>query len=130
MGIVQQITDGISISVEATYQPEQSNPYMLDYWFTYKIIIQNLSEMPVRLLRRHWYIQDAHAILREVDGEGVVGKQPVLSSGSEFSYMSAANLRTEMGRMWGYFTMENEISHQQFPVVIPVFDLLAPFKLN
>jgi ApaG protein len=65
-----------------------------------------------------------------VDGEGVIGEQPYLMQGTCYSYTSGVNLRTELGRMWGYFIMENGYTQQQFRVLIPAFDLMAPYKMN
>lgn len=130
MGIVQQITDGIFISVIPEFQKEQSDSFLMDFLFSYEIGIENLSVAPVRLLRRHWYIQDVNGRFWEVDGVGVVGQQPYLIQGARYSYTSSVNLRSELGRMWGYFTMENGDTQQLFKVIIPAFDLVAPFKLN
>jgi ApaG protein len=130
MNIVQHITEGVSITVETFYQQDQSNPQQADYLFAYRITIENLSAMPVRLLRRHWHIHDANGGHREVEGEGVVGTQPLLTPGETYQYVSAANLRTDMGKMSGAYTMENMFNKQLFKVIIPEFDLIAPFKLN
>ena len=130
MGIIQQITDGVSISVLTAFQERYSNPKALDFLFSYEITIENLSVSPVRLLRRHWYILDSVGTRREVDGEGVIGEQPLLHPGEQFTYVSAANIQTEMGRMTGYYTMENLHAGKLFNVTIPEFELIAPFKMN
>lgn len=130
MGIIQQITDGVSISVLTTFQERYSNPKALDFLFSYEITIENLSVSPVRLLRRHWYILDSVGTHREVEGEGVIGEQPLLHPGEQFTYVSAANIQTEMGRMTGYYTMENLHAGKLFNVTIPEFELIAPFKMN
>lgn len=130
MNMVQQITDGIFVSVSPAFQEEQSNPAEMDFLFTYEIFIENLSVAPVQLLRRHWNIQDSSGSFREVEGEGVVGEQPFLAQGASYSYTSAAQIRSELGRMWGEFTMKNCFTNQLFQVAIPAFDLWAPFKLN
>ena len=74
----QQITEGVSITVETFFNKEQSNPVAGEYTFAYRISIDNYADFPVRLLRRHWLIFDSNGTYREVDGEGVVGQQPVL----------------------------------------------------
>ena len=66
----------------------------------------------------------------EVEGEGVVGVQPVLLPGENYQYVSGCNLKTEMGKMYGSYQMENENTRQLFSVNIPSFDLIAPSKLN
>lgn len=130
MNMVKHITEGVSITVETFYQQEQSNPQQADYLFAYRITIENLSMIPLRLLRRHWHIYDSNGAHREVEGEGVVGAQPILTPGETYQYVSAANLRSDMGKMSGTYTMENMYNKKLFKVIIPEFDLIAPFKMN
>lgn len=98
--------------------------------FAYRITIENHNKFTVKLLRRHWFIFDSNAEHREVEGEGVVGVQPVLLPGENYQYVSGCNLKTEMGKMYGSYQMENENTRQLFSVNIPSFDLIAPSKLN
>ena len=128
--MVQHITEGICISVEVFYNPEKSNPFLNDFFFAYKVSIDNNSNLPVKLLRRHWHIFDSNGMYREVEGEGVVGVQPVLEPGESHQYLSGVNLRTDVGRMIGHYQMENMMNKKLFQVRIPEFDLIAPFKLN
>jgi ApaG protein len=128
--MVTKITDGVSVSVFTEYQQEYSSPLQAHYVFTYRILIENHSEHTVKLLRRHWFIYDANALMREVEGEGVVGQQPTLEPGASHEYVSGCNLKTEMGKMKGTYLMERVVDGKQFTVVIPEFMLIAPFKLN
>ncbi|RYD56908.1 MAG: Co2+/Mg2+ efflux protein ApaG [Sphingobacteriales bacterium] len=128
--MVQQVTEGVSITVETFYQPAQSNPLASEYLFAYRITIENLSTMPVKLLRRHWNIIDSNGAVREVEGEGVVGQQPIIQPGDSYQYVSAANLRSDMGKMYGSYQMENMYNKKLLKVSIPEFQLIAPFKLN
>ena len=128
--MVTKITDGVSVSVFTEYQQEYSSPLRAHYVFTYRILIENHSEHTVKLLRRHWFIYDANALMREVEGEGVVGQQPTLEPGASHEYVSGCNLKTEMGKMKGTYLMERVVDGKQFTVVIPEFMLIAPFKLN
>jgi ApaG protein len=82
------------------------------------------------LLTRHWHIFDSTGSLKEVEGEGVVGVQPVIATDDKYEYMSGCNLRSEIGRMHGTYTMENLNTHKTFTVVIPSFEMQVPFKLN
>ena len=84
----------------------------------------------VQLLRRHWYIWEANGTRREVEGEGVIGQQPVLEPGEVYQYVSACNLNTEIGKMWGNYTLQRISDRSQFAVQIPVFDMIVPFKMN
>lgn len=130
--MVQQVTEGVSITVETFYQPDQSNPINSEYLYAYRITIENLSSNPVQLISRHWYISDAFygTQIREIEGEGVVGEQPILQPGESYQYISAANLRSDVGKMRGTYEMENLFNKSRFTVNIPEFQLTAPFKAN
>ncbi len=128
--MISKISEGIKVSVETFYQPEYSNPAESEFMFAYRITIQNSNAYAVKLLRRHWYIYDATGSLREVEGEGVVGVQPQINPGEEYQYISGCNLRTEMGKMYGTYLMENPNSGKQFDVTIPAFEMTVPFKMN
>lgn len=128
--MISKISEGVEISVETFYQPEYSNAVTNEFFFAYKIIIDNHNSFPIQLINRHWSINDSNGELRNVDGEGVVGVQPILKNNEHFTYVSGCNLRTEIGKMQGYYTMENLNTKQQFKVRIPAFDLIVPAKLN
>ena len=128
--MVQQVTEGVSVTVETFYQPNQSNPVNSEFLFAYRITIENLSTMPVQLISRHWHIVDSNGIEREVEGEGVVGQQPIIQPGENYQYVSAANLRSDIGKMYGTYQMVNLYNKKSFEVTIPEFQLIAPFKMN
>jgi len=128
--MVSLISEGVEVSVETFYQQDYSNPMQSEYMFAYRIAIENHNSFPVKLHRRHWYIFDSTGSTREVEGEGVVGVQPVLSPGEKYQYVSGCNLRTEMGRMHGTYQMENLNSKKFFDVNIPAFEMFVPFKNN
>lgn len=128
--MVSKISDGVQISVETFYQADYSNPYNNEFMFAYRITIENHNSFTVQLLRRHWHIFDSCGEYKEVEGEGVVGQQPLLQPGEHFQYVSGCNLRTEMGKMHGKYTMENQNNKQTFEVNIPAFEMIVPFKMN
>jgi len=128
--MIHQVTEDVSISVEVFYQPAQSNPLINEYLFAYRITIENQGEQPMRLLRRHWHIYDSNGSYREVEGEGVIGQKPILQPGASFQYTSACQLRSEMGKMLGTYTLENLYDKRMLLAYIPEFDLIAPQKLN
>ena len=101
-----------------------------EYMFAYRITIENNNVFAVKLLNRHWFIFDSNGEHREVEGEGVVGQQPVLNAGQQFQYSSGCNLRTEIGKMHGTYTLENLNNKQQFAVNIPAFQMIVPTKYN
>lgn len=116
--------------METFYQPDHSNPLSGDYMFAYRITVENNNTFPVRLLRRHWYIFDSNGSWKEVDGEGVVGVQPVIQPSDQYQYVSGCGLKSEMGKMHGYYLMENLQNRKQFQANIPLFEMMAPFKAN
>ncbi len=124
------ITNGIAISVETFYQQAQSDVRSHQYVYAYRVTIENKSNTTVQLLRRHWFICDSLGEKREVEGEGVIGIQPVLKPGETYQYVSGCNLKTEMGRMHGTYLMENQHNKETFKVNIPSFDMIVPFKNN
>lgn len=124
------ITAGIRVSVETYYQEKHSSPADHRYVHAYRITIQNESEHTVQLLRRHWYIRDAESLLREVEGEGVIGQQPVLEPGESHQYVSWTHLLTDIGKMWGSYTMVRLVDESVFLVRIPEFTLVVPARLN
>lgn len=97
--MVTEITEGVKVSVETEYQPDYSSPGQNHYVFTYHITIENNSNYTIKLLRRYWQINDASFLPREVEGEGVVGKQPVLEPGQSHQYVSGCNLKSGIGKV-------------------------------
>ena len=128
--MITQITEGVKISVETLYQPEYSNPANDHYMFAYKINIENLTESSVQLMRRRWFIFDSNGTHREVEGEGVVGLQPIIEPGSSHEYVSGCNLKTDMGSMRGSYAMRRLADQEEFEVSIPEFSMIAPYKMN
>jgi ApaG protein len=123
-------TNNITVSVETQYLAAHSNPRAGKYIFGYHITIENHSPHTVQLLRRHWIIQDACGTLREVEGDGVVGLQPVLAPGEVHGYSSFCNLDTDIGKMVGVYQMTRMNDSSLFDAKIPEFLMVAPFKLN
>ncbi|HNP18589.1 MAG TPA: Co2+/Mg2+ efflux protein ApaG [Fulvivirga sp.] len=128
--MVTEITQGVKVSVETEYQPAYSSPSQYHYVFTYRVTIENQGENTIQLLRRCWLIHDATLIPREVEGEGVVGQQPILEPGQYHQYVSGCNLKSGIGKMGGTFLMERIVDGDRFNVIIPEFIMVAPFKLN
>lgn len=123
-------TQGVTVTVTTNYLPDYSSPAQQHFVFAYKINIVNNSEFTVKLMRRHWFIHDSNGIVREVEGEGVVGQQPSLEPGESHEYVSGCNLKTGIGKMRGTYMMERLVDGKQFQVVIPEFVLVVPYKLN
>ena len=128
--MITVVTKGIKVSVETKYQHEYSQPANEHFVFTYRITIENNANDTVQLRTRHWDIYDITHPKHEVDGEGVVGKQPILKSGETHQYVSGCNLKSGIGKMSGYYIMERIPDGKTFNVEIPEFILIVPFKLN
>ena len=123
-------TNGITITVHSRYEQEHSNVRENRYVFSYLIEITNEGDTTVQLLRRHWFILDSNCVKREVQGEGVVGEQPVLNPGESYRYTSWCPFNSEIGMMKGYFTMIRTNDEEQIQVTVPSFTMCAKSRLN
>jgi len=128
--MVTAITQGVKISVETDYQDEYSNPANEHFMFSYQINIENLSDYAIQLKRRQWFIFDSNGSQREVEGEGVVGLQPIIEPGQSHSYVSGCHLSTDMGSMSGNYLMQRLADDTEFIVDIPEFNLIVPYRMN
>jgi ApaG protein len=117
-------TDSITVSVRPVYLDGQSDIMAKKFVFAYFIKIWNENDEPVQLLRRHWFIYDANGHTKEVEGEGVVGKQPTMKPGESYEYNSYCVLETLEGSMEGTYLMKRP-NGELFFVVIPRFPLKA-----
>lgn len=118
-------TREIEVTVEPYYLEEQSDPADSRYVWGYRILIVNHSPKTVRLMTRYWNITDANGQVDEVNGPGVIGKQPVLQPGETYEYSSGCPLDTPSGVMFGHYSMEAS-DGEVFDVAIPAFSLDAP----
>ncbi len=128
--MVTQITRGIKISVLTSFEGTYFKNYKIHFAFSYEITIENYSKDSVQLMSRHWEISDSLNHQEMVDGEGVIGKKPVLKPGESHTYSSGCLLSSPFGAMKGYFNMINFTSTKSFRVIVPNFKLSAPFALN
>jgi ApaG protein len=115
------ITRGIAVSVEVTYLEANSSPATSEYFWAYRVTIENRGRETVQLRSRHWMITNARGEFSEVKGPGVIGKQPVLKPGESFTYTSGVPLNTPSGMMGGSYQMESR--GEQFDIEIPTFSL-------
>ena len=128
--MVSQITRGIKISVLTTFEGTYFKNHKIHFAFSYEISIENHSKDSVQLTSRHWEIYDSLNEIETVDGEGVIGKKPVLKPGESHTYNSGCLLSSPFGAMRGYFNMINFTTTRNFRVIVPSFRLSAPFALN
>lgn len=128
--MVSQITQGIKISVSTSFEGTYFRNYRVQFAFTYEVTIENQGKDSVQLNSRHWEIFDSLNDLEVVDGEGVIGKKPVLKPGEKHTYSSGCLLASPFGAMKGHYEMVNFATTKTFRVAIPTFRLSADFALN
>ncbi|MXP28861.1 Co2+/Mg2+ efflux protein ApaG [Porphyrobacter algicida] len=119
------ITQGVAVRVAVSFLPEQSQPDAGKWFWVYHIRIENHSHETLQLMTRHWRITDAGGRVGLVDGDGVVGEQPLLKPGESHDYVSGCPLDTAHGSMEGFYTFHRE-NGEPFEVRIPFFPLAAP----
>lgn len=129
MSSSEAVTDGLRIEVEAAFSPEHSQPAANQWFFLYTIRISNESEQTCQLVSRHWIIRDATGHVEEVEGDGVVGEQPVLEPGDQFEYTSGCPLPTPFGSMEGTYQMVTE-GGAHFDAAIARFELREPGAIH
>jgi len=118
-------THGVTVRVSVSYLPEQSEPRRGRWFWAYHIRLENEGDQAVQLLTRHWIITDGRGARHTVEGEGVVGEQPLIPPGSSYDYVSGCPLTTPTGAMQGSYHMIGE-DGLGFEAAIPRFALLAP----
>ncbi|AMO73257.1 Co2+/Mg2+ efflux protein ApaG [Sphingorhabdus sp. M41] len=118
-------TEGVTVRVSVTFLPEQSDIDGSRWFWAYHIRIENHRDTAVQLLTRHWEISDGRGGLQMVDGDGVVGEQPIIQPGKSHDYVSGCPLNTPNGAMEGHFIMVGSTS-PAFEVRIPHFPLTEP----
>jgi len=127
--VPKSVTEGVAVEVESYFVPEQSDPVIDRYVFAYRVRIINESATTVQLMRRHWYITEGNGSVREVEGEGVVGEQPIMAPGESHEYTSGAILQGPVGTMHGAYEMHRE-DGKIFQAAIPRFSLQMPRTLH
>lgn len=119
------MTAGITVRVAVNFLPEQSRIEAGKWFWVYHIRIENNSDRTVQLLTRHWRITDGNGEIDHVEGDGVVGEQPVLNPGRSHDYVSGCPLPTPFGSMEGFYTLRRE-DGDLLKAAIPFFPLAAP----
>lgn len=128
--IREAVTKGIKISVNTLFNGLQERNNRSHYLFSYYITIENMSEDTVQLFSRRWNIYDSLNETEIVEGEGVIGQQPVLEPGQKHTYRSHCILLSNCGSMAGYYNMLNLDEETSFRVKIPTFQLNTQAILN
>ncbi len=128
--MITQVTRGIKVSIQTTFEGTFFKNYKMHYAFGYTITIENQGKDTVQLVGRHWEIFDSLKERETVDGEGVVGKKPVIRPGKSHTYSSGCLLASPIGAMKGFYNMVSISTAEEFEVEIPTFKFAAPFSMN
>ncbi len=113
-------TEGIRVTVRPSYLREQSRPYAAQHVFAYHVRIENVGAQQAQLLARRWLIHDDAGEETRVEGEGVVGEQPVIAPGRVHEYRSFCVLKSTSGWMEGAYRFERA-DGTRFEALIPRF---------
>jgi ApaG protein len=128
--MIQQVTNGIKISIETKFVGTHHHDNKLLYAFSYQISIENNSNDSVQLLNRHWKIFDSLNNTEIIEGPGVIGEKPILKPSQKHTYQSNCMLKSPIGSMRGFYEMINFTSTKKFKVQIPTFQLMVTRALN
>ena len=128
--MIQQITRGIKITVESKFEGSFLKKQILHHAFMYHITIENQSKDVVQLLSRHWKILESMNSPQYLNGNGVLGKKPVLKPGGSHTYQSGSLITSPLGSMTGTYIMINFSTARKFNVDVPSFKLSVPYLLN
>jgi ApaG protein len=123
------VTQNVKVEVLSQYSKENSKPTQGEWVFEYTVRITNLGTESIQLVSRHWVITDGADQVREVQGPGVVGEQPVLAPDQSFQYSSWCPLSTPIGMMRGTYQMVRA-NGEQFDVEIAPFALKARYTVH
>jgi len=123
------IANPITVSVKTHYIAEQSDPADHRFVYAYTVTIRNQGDTPTKLVSRHWLITNGNNSVQEVRGDGVVGEQPHLNPGAEYTYTSGVVLETEFGTMEGSYQMITD-DGDTFDAPVPTFALVPPHALH
>ena len=124
----EKATQGIRVQVKPRFSLGDSDPADGTFVFSYRIHMSNEGDAAAKLLFRHWRIHDSAGDDSIVDGEGVVGEQPLLAPGDSHEYRSYCVLRSPVGFMEGYYTFARP-DGEEFRVEIPRFQLEGPLVM-
>ncbi len=125
----QETTKNITVSVEQQYIESRSDPKAGYYFFAYHVTVTNAGQDAVQLIGRHWIITDATGRIEHVRGLGVVGEQPIIQPGDNYTYTSFCPLPTAFGTMEGTYQMINQ-DGAEFEVQIAPFTLAHPHSIH
>lgn len=124
------MNEAVQINVTTKYLGRQDQAKNTQaYVFSYTVNITNTCDEDVKLISRYWLITNGDGEKIEVEGDGVVGEQPIIAPNQTYSYTSASMLKTAVGTMEGFYYFESA-KQVGFKAPIPVFSLAVPNSLH
>ena len=121
-------TQGVKVSVRSFFLADKSNPDEGEFFWAYRIRIENQSDETVQVLKRTWHITDAQGRTQSLHGDGVVGETPVIDPGKAFEYTSGTPLNTPSGFMRGMYHAIVVPTGEKLDLTIPAFSLDSPHQ--
>ncbi|MFM7397815.1 MAG: Co(2+)/Mg(2+) efflux protein ApaG [Verrucomicrobiota bacterium] len=116
---------GLRVTVDrVVHQTLPDHPSETPHAFAYFLTILNLSTETVRIIGRKWVLRAGDGSVQVVEGDGVVGKSPLLAPGEKFSY-SSHHLSAGPVRAEGAFHGVTGHGERVF-VRIPPFEMTPP----
>ena len=128
--MLQLLTSGIRVSVKVFFEGTYFKNNILNYSYSYHVTIENQRKEAVQLQSRHWVIINSLGPETIIDGEGVMGKKPVIYPSKTFSYKSGSLISSSIGAMRGHYNFINLATTKKFKAYIPKFKLSPAFALN
>lgn len=100
---------GLRVTVDrVVFHPEAQTPADRPHCFVYFVTIHNDAELPVTIRGRKWVVHAEDGEVTVLEGDGVVGKTPLLHPGETFTYNSFHLLRTKAAVAEGaYFGVDS-----------------------
>ncbi len=96
--------------------------------FIYFLSIQNDSDVTVTLRGRKWVVTHDDGTQLVVEGDGVVGQNPVIAPGEKFSYNSFHAIPTRQAQAEGSF-IGVDVHGRRVLTRIPAFRLQVPAEV-
>lgn len=118
----------LKITATPSFEKDEVIGFEHNFIWTYNILVENFGKHPVKILARYWKIIDSLGNIREVHGDGVVGKTPIIYPGKKFQYSSFAQLSVSSGIMYGKYKVMDLETESLFYITIPAFSLDGPVE--
>jgi len=119
-------TSNISVTVWPEFIDNKTGTNGEIFVWSYQVLVENKGEEAVQIIKRAWKIVDEKGSVQEVNGEGVVGEQPIILPNSSFQYSSGVHLSNPSGIMSGKYFIKKIDDGKILEIEIPHFSLDVP----